>query len=100
MDILFKARGEWGNWVRGAELEGVRGRAGTPLPSLLPLGAARTPSLWQAEHTQRKPLACPRTWGYSGEEAAMDPESEHLPPLWVTIASPSSNHPYCQWSGG
>lgn len=67
-----------------------RGRASTPPPSLLPPGAARTPSLRQAELTQRKPPAGPRTWGYSGEEA-MDPESKHLPPL-----APPSSHQAAQ----
>lgn len=44
------------------------------------------------EHTKEAPTH-PQTWGHSGEEAGVDPESEHLPPRRGTIAAASPGRP-------
>lgn len=44
------------------------------------------------EHTKEAPTH-PQTWGHSGEEAGVDPESEHLPPPRGTIAAASPGRP-------
>lgn len=78
-------------------LSGARGsgRAGTNLlqPLCCPLGQrCRAIPVAGTEHTKEAPTR-PQTWGHSGEEAGLDPESEHLPPLRGTIAAASPGQP-------